>query len=212
MPTLQVCALPCCGAHGSLIGPQHKPSREAECERGTRPRSKVDDFCFSCSFGDRLVARCDRHRAHAADARRGRARSAGGNEGPARCRRQVRNLLSPALGDRTPRLFQRARDRCGDCRCPERRPCPAVADRRQRRRGRGHFRPHHPDASQGAARRRGAAIRALPRFCARHPSFQGHCVCGAAEPQGPEDRCHLTGIEHAFHGGVYARAQRFQSR
>ena len=97
--------------------------------------------------------------AHAADARRGR------EDRPAETRSGSMSAASPrsfisVLGDRTPRLFQRARDRCGD---PDVRSgtVPCGADRRQRRRGRGDFRPHDADARQGRARCHGAAIRAL---------------------------------------------------
>jgi hypothetical protein len=69
-----------------------------------------------------------------------------------------------------------------------------------------HLRPHHPDAVQRPAGRRGYAIWALSRIRACHDCIEIHRLPRAPEPERIDHRRHFTWLEHPFHGGLYAGA------
>src|SRR5262245_48860588 len=51
-----------------------------------------------------------------------------------------------------------------------------------------------------------------PPLRARHRGGEIHSLSRAAEPERIEDRRHLARLQHPFHGGLYAGAQRAQGR
>ena len=121
------------------------------------------------------------------------------------------DLLSAAVGDRAARLFQGGRPRGRDRRRAERRPRAAVAGGRQRRGRRRHLRPHHPDAGQEPAGGGGRAIRPLSGLRAEHHRVEADRLSAARKSlKGSQDRRHVARLQHPFHGGLYAGAQRAQ--
>src|SRR2546422_907547 len=67
------------------------------------------------------------------------AGQAGSTQATAGGRWPIGDLLSAAFDHRAARLLSRRGPRCRDRRCAKRRPCPAVAGRRQRRGGGRHL-------------------------------------------------------------------------
>jgi len=66
--------------------------------------------------------------------------------------------------------------------------------------------------SQGPADRCRHAIRTLSWIRPRHYCIQVHRLSRASEPERAEDPRYVARLEHPFHGGVYAGAQRAQAR